>query len=130
LYDVALWWAGRLWGNGVLTRLVRTSRARRRLAQAEGWVARRGVLVLALAYFLPPPLPATYLLCGASGMPLAVFLLGDVLGTLLWTSVLASLGWVVGRPALRLLHVVDHYALWVTVAVVVVVALVGRLRAR
>ncbi|MCW2776471.1 MAG: rane-associated protein-like protein, partial [Frankiales bacterium] len=42
LYDVALWWAGRLWGNGVLTRLVRTSRARRRLAQAEGWVARRG----------------------------------------------------------------------------------------
>lgn len=128
LYDVAVWWAGRLWGNSLLGRFVRTPRARRRLAQTEGWVARRGVLVLAVAYFLPLPNPATYLLCGASGMPLAVFVLGDVLGTLLWTSVMAALGWAVGRPALDLLDAVDHYALAVTVAVVVLVAVVRRTR--
>lgn len=130
LYDLALWWAGRLWGNAVLLRFARTPRARRRLARTEGWVARRGVLVLAGAYFLPLPNPATYLLCGASGMPLAVFLLGDVLGTLLWTGTLAALGWAVGRPALAALDTVDHYAVAVTVAGLVVVAVVTGLRAR
>lgn len=116
LYDVALWWAGRLWGNEVLSRFVRTPRGRRQLARTEGWVARHGVLVLALAYFLPLPNPATYLLCGASGMTLGVFVLGDIAGTLLWTSVLVGLGWAIGRPALRVLHAIDHYSLVVTAA--------------
>lgn len=130
LYDVALWWAGRLWGNQVLARFVRTPRARRRLARTEAWVARRGVLALAVAYFLPLPNPATYLLCGASGMALPVFVLGDIVGTLLWTAVLVALGWAVGRPALRVLHAVDHYSLAITIAAVVVVVLVRRLRRR
>jgi membrane-associated protein len=130
LYDVALWWAGRLWGNEVLLRFVRTPRGRRQLARTEGWVARRGVLALALAYFLPLPNPATYLLCGASGMSLAVFALGDLIGTLLWTSVLVALGWAIGRPALRLLHAFDHYSLAVTVAVLVIWIAVKRLRRR
>lgn len=130
LYDVSLWWAGRLWGNQVLSRFVRTPRARRRLARTEGWVARRGVLALSVAYFLPLPNPATYLLCGASGMPLAVFVVGDALGTLLWTSLLAGLGWAVGRPALRLVDAVDHWSLVVVVVLVVVGSLVRRTRRR
>ncbi|MCU1592399.1 MAG: rane-associated protein-like protein [Frankiales bacterium] len=128
LYDVALWWAGRLWGNEVLSRFVRTPRARRRLARTEAWVARRGVVALAVAYFLPLPNPATYLLCGASGMTLAVFTIGDVVGTLLWTTVLVGLGWAIGRPALRLLHTFDHYSLAVTVAVLVILLAVRAVR--
>jgi len=130
LYDVAVWWAGRLWGNALLSRFVRTPRGRRRLARTEGWIARRGVIPLAFAYFLPLPNPATYLLCGASGMTLAAFVLGDVVGTLLWTSVIAGLGWAAGRPALRLLHAFDHYSVAVTVAVVIVLVAVRRLRRR
>jgi membrane protein DedA with SNARE-associated domain len=130
LYDLALWWAGRLWGNEVLLRFVRTPRGRRQLARTEGWVARHGVLALALAYFLPLPNPATYLLCGASGMSLAVFTLGDLIGTLLWTSILVCLGWAIGRPALRLLDAFDHYSLAITVAVLVIWVAVTRLRRR
>jgi membrane protein DedA with SNARE-associated domain len=130
LYDVALWWAGRLWGNAVLSRFVRTPRGRRRLARTEGWVARRGVLVLSVAYFLPLPNPATYLLCGASGMGLTAFVLGDVVGTLLWTGALAALGWAFGHPVLRFLDAFDHYALVATVAVVVVMVVVRRRRVR
>src|SRR3954468_19161062 len=126
LYDVALWWAGRLWGNDVLSRFVRTPRARRWLARTEAWIARRGVVVLALAYFLPLPNPATYLLCGASGMSIGVFVIGDILGTLLWTSAVAALGWAAGRHALRLLHTVEHYSLALTVAVVVILVVVNR----
>jgi membrane-associated protein len=128
LYDVALWWAGRLWGNAVLARFVRTPRAQRRLARTERWVAHRGVVVLAAAYFLPLPNPATYMLCGASGMSLPVFAIGDILGTLLWTSVLTALGWVVGRPALRVLHPIDHYALAITVVIVIIGVAVSRRR--
>jgi membrane protein DedA with SNARE-associated domain len=128
LYDVALWWAGRLWGNETLSRFVRTPRARRRLARMEGWIARRGFLALAVAYFLPLPNPATYLLCGASGMTLTVFAIGDIVGTLLWTGVLVGLGWAVGRPALRLLHTFDHYSLAVTVVVLVILIAVSAVR--
>jgi membrane-associated protein len=130
LYDVALWWAGRLWGNQVLRRFLRTPRARRRLARTEGWVARRGVPVLAVAYFLPLPNPATYLLCGASGMSLALFVLGDIVGTVLWTSVLTALGWAVGRPALQVVHTLNHYAVGITAVGVVVAIAVHRRRRR
>jgi membrane protein DedA with SNARE-associated domain len=126
LYDLALWWAGRLWGNRILARFLRTPRARRSLARTESWVARRGVLVLAVAYFLPLPNPATYMLCGASGMRLAMFIVGDALGTLLWTGLLATLGWIIGRPALRFVDALDHYSIAVTVLVVAVLLVLRR----
>ncbi|MCU1693631.1 MAG: hypothetical protein JWM64_2722 [Frankiales bacterium] len=66
---------------------------------------------------------------GTASVGLAI-VVGDVLGTLLWTSVLAFLGWVVGRPALDLLDTVDHYALAITVGVLVVLVAVRSLRRR
>ena len=130
LYDVAFWWAGRLWGNQVLGRFVRTPKGRRRLERTEELVARRGVVVLSVAYFLPLPNPATYVLCGASGMRLAVFVVGDALGTVLWTSVLASLGYAVGRPVLDLLDTLEHWTLLVTVVLVGVAVVLSRWRNR
>ncbi|MCU1593937.1 MAG: rane protein [Frankiales bacterium] len=129
-YDVFFWWAGRLWGNTVLIRFARTPKARQRLLRTEGWVARRGFWTLLVSYFLPVPNAALYVLCGTSGMRLGVFLLGDALGTLLWTSFIAALGWQIGKPALDVVDAINHYSLILTVALVAGVLLLSRARRR
>ena len=59
-----------------------------------------------------------------------VFVLGDVLGLLVWEGALVGLGWTVGRRAVGAVHAVSHYALFVTIAIVGVVVVVSVLRAR
>jgi membrane protein DedA with SNARE-associated domain len=125
LYDVFLWWAGRLWGNRIVYAYARTPRSRRAVERAEGWVARHGVWTLVVAYFLPVPNAAVYAFCGASGMSLGTFVLGDALGTLLWTGLLAALGWSVGKPALDVVNAINHYSLVVTAALVVAFVVYG-----
>jgi membrane protein DedA with SNARE-associated domain len=54
-------------------------------------------------------------------MRLRVFLLLDVLGTLLWTSALAVAGWELGQRAVDVANAVAHYSLWVTIGLVVLI---------
>jgi membrane-associated protein len=92
-------------------------------------VLRHGVRTVAAAYFLPVPNALVFLSCGTAGMPLVVFVLGDAIGTLLWTGLLVGIGWVVGRQGVSVVNAIDHYELIITV--VVIVALVAwRLWAR
>lgn len=128
VYDVPVWWAGRLWGNRLLAAQVRRPRTARALARTEDLVRRRSWLALAVAYFLPVPNAVVYGLCGASGVPLRVFLLGDLLGLLVWEVLLVGLGWALGQHAVDLLRTVDHDALPITVAVVLVALVLGRRR--
>lgn len=128
VFDVPVWWAGRLWGDRLVTALVRRPRTVRALARTEDLVRRRSLLALGVAYFLPVPNAVVYGLCGASGVPLGRFLLGDLLGLLLWEALLLGLGWALGRHAVDLVHQVDHAALPLTVAVVVVAVVLGRRR--
>lgn len=128
VYDVPVWWAGRLWGNRLLAAQVRRPRTARALARTEDLVRRRSWLALAVAYFLPVPNAVVYGLCGASGVPLRVFLLGDLLGLLVWEVLLVGLGWALGQHAVDLLRTVDHDALPITVAVVLVAVVLGRRR--
>lgn len=133
LYDVALWAAGRRWGPGLVETLARTGRRRRRAgapAAVLELARRRGVLVLAVAYYQPVPNGLLYAACGASGMGVGTFLLGDAVGTLLWEALVVSLGWTFGRQAVATVHAIDSHATLVTVAVVVVVVLVRAVRGR
>lgn len=119
LYDVFVWWAGRRWGTrlvGVYTQ--RRPRAVRAVSRAETLVRRRGAWALAVAYYLPIPNSFLYLTCGISEMPLRTFVLGDVLGTLLWEALLVSLGWAVGHDAVRVVAAIDHHAIDVTLVIV------------
>jgi membrane protein DedA with SNARE-associated domain len=53
-----------------------------------------------------------------------------VLGTLLWTGLLSAAGYAFGRSAVEVADAVSRYGLWVTLALVVVVAVQVRRRAR
>lgn len=118
LYDVFMWWAGRRWGPRLAGVYARgRPRAGRAIERAETLVRRRGFWALAAAYYLPIPNVLVYLACGSSEMPVWIFLLGDAVGTLLWTGMLAGLGWAVGREAVDTVTAIDHHATLVTVGI-------------
>jgi membrane protein DedA with SNARE-associated domain len=130
LSDVFFWWAGHRWGERMVTAYkAKHPRSVRWIDRTDGWVLRHGARTVAVAYFLPVPNPLLYLSCGTAGMPLVVFLLGDVLGTLLWTGLLVGIGWGVGRDGVDVVNAINHYELLITAAIVAVLIAV-RVRRR
>jgi membrane protein DedA with SNARE-associated domain len=76
------------------------------------------------------PAALIYAAVGDGGMRLGVFLVLDLLGTLLWTTLLAAAGYGFGRSAVDVAQAVARYGLWATLALVVVVVLQAGRRAR
>jgi membrane-associated protein len=131
LYDVFYWWAGRLWGEKIVAFYTRNNpRAGRWVDRAERIVRRRGIWALAIAYYLPLPNVVIYVSCGISGMSLWTFVLGDVLGTLLWEALLVGLGWAIGHPAVHVVNEIGHYSLVATIALIVILIGLGARRGR
>jgi membrane-associated protein len=129
LYDVFYWWAGRLWGDKIVALYTRNNpRALRWVDYAERIVRRRGVFALAVAYYLPLPNVVIYVTCGISGMSLWTFVLGDMVGTLLWEALLIGLGWAIGHPAVHIVNEIGRYSLIATIALIVILIGLGARR--
>jgi membrane protein DedA with SNARE-associated domain len=123
MFDWVFWWAGRRWGDRVFVWLLggETERNRRRLARMR-WIERRvGPFAVVLANVLPIPSALVYAAVGDGGMRLGVFLVLDLLGTLLWTGLFATLGYEIGRSAVDVVNAIAHYSLWISLGFVVAV---------
>jgi membrane-associated protein len=132
MFDWLYWWAGRRWGDAVFAWLLggdgpRTGRRLERLHRLE---RRFGPASVVLAYLLPVPSALIYAAVGEGGMRLRVFLVLDLLGTLLWTGLLSAAGYAFGQRAVDVAHAVSRYALWVTIALVLFIAARAYRRAR
>ena len=132
MFDWAYWWAGRRWGDRVFVWMLggESPRTERRLARLHRTESRLGPFAVVLAYLLPIPSPLIYAAVGDGGMRLGVFLALDVLGTLLWSGLLAGAGYGFGQDALNVAKAISHYGLWVTAALVLIVAVRLHRRAR
>ena len=132
MFDWLFWWAGRRWGDRVFVWLLGRddARARRRLARLHTLERRVGPLAVVLAPVLPIPSPLVYAAVGDGGMRLATFLALDVAGTLLWTGLLATLGYQLGQRAVDVTDAIAHYSLWATLALVAAVIAVQAARDR
>jgi membrane protein DedA with SNARE-associated domain len=121
MFDWAFWWAGRRWGDRVFVWMLggESPRNTKRLARLHRLEARFGPFAVVLAYFLPIPAGLVYAAVGDGGMRLWVFLILDILGTLLWTTALAFAGWELGQRAVDVADAIAHYSLWVTIALIV-----------
>jgi membrane protein DedA with SNARE-associated domain len=82
---------------------------------------RFGPAAVVLAYYLPLPSLLEYVAAGLSGMRLRTFLALDVVGTLLWVGPIVGLGYVVGKPAVDVVHRIEHYSTLLTIVVVLLV---------
>jgi membrane-associated protein len=132
MFDWAFWWAGRRWGDRVFIWMLggESPRNERRLARFHRLEARFGPFAVVLAYFLPVPAGLIYAAVGDGGMRLWVFLILDVLGTLLWTTALALAGWELGQRAVDVADAIAHYSLWVTIGLVVLITVWRSSRSR
>ncbi|GHC92759.1 hypothetical protein GCM10007079_41340 [Nocardiopsis terrae] len=116
--DWLFWWVGRRWGRGIVHFLVPSERGRRfaeRLQTMNPWIMR---LFIPLSYLPGVPGGVPHVIAGVSGMRLRTYLLLDVIGALMITSVVAFVGYHSGQAGVDVVLLVDRYAVWLTFALI------------
>lgn len=120
--DPFFFWAGKRYGRSLINHLSATDpRWRKRAARGERFFKKYGVWTIVLAPFLPAPSPLFYMAAGEAGMPFVIFITADVIGTLAYVGLIVGAGWAIGRPAVAVAQTISNYALWVIVAMVVLI---------
>jgi len=121
-FDPLYWWAGALWGERAAALL---GGSRNRNQRYINWVKRRGRKftwsLVVIAPFLPVPNAIIYVLAGWAGVSLITFLVLDLIGTMLWTGMLAGLGYALGHHAVVVAQTVSRYGLWFSIAIIAVI---------
>jgi membrane-associated protein len=120
MFDWLYWWAGRRWGAPAIDRFLGTpAQAARRRRRLHAAMERFGGAAIVLAAVLPIPSVLVYAASGLAGMRLAVFLLLDLLGALWWVGLMVGLGYWLGQPAVDVARSISHYALLISIGIVV-----------
>ncbi|SDD06769.1 DedA family protein [Auraticoccus monumenti] len=117
--DWLFWLAGRRWGGRIVSLFAPSEQARRlvtRLRGANPWVVR---LATAAASLPGVPSALVFAVAGLHRMRLSTFLLFDALGASLMVGLVAGLGYGLGQHAVDVVLLVDEYALWVSLALIV-----------
>ncbi len=132
-FDWVYWWAGRLWGRGMIEVWAgQSKRAARNYARAERWAERLGPIGFLLAY-MPIPLPlmqVVFVLAGASGMSLKRFLVYDYIASTLWLIGYFILGWQLGDAAVAVLEAYARIAGYVAIGLIIFIFVTTFLRQR
>ena len=123
-FDWVYWWAGKLWGRGMIEIWAgQSKRAARNYARAERWAEKLGPLGFFIAY-IPMPLPlmqVVFVLSGATGMSLKRFLIYDYIASTVWLIGYYILGWQLGDAAVAVLNWYAKIAGYVAIGLIVVV---------
>ena len=120
--DPFFYWAGRRYGRGLINYLsANDPRWRQRAARGERFFQKYGVWTVVLAPILPVPSPLFYMAAGEAGMPFLLFIIADLVGTLVYIGLIVGAGWLIGQPAVTVAQTISNYALWVIVATVVLI---------
>lgn len=121
-FDWIYWWAGRRWGRNAIDLFVGNHpKAAARTARLERIIRRFGWLAVVIAYFQPVPNVLIYAAAGWTRMRLRTFLILDLIGSLLWVGLCVGLGYAIGRRAVDVANGISRYALYLTLALVIVV---------
>jgi membrane protein DedA with SNARE-associated domain len=121
-FDWLFWLAGRRWGAKIVEMWAPGDVAQRFV----GWVrgAPRWVMALAVVAAALPGIPsaAVFALAGMGRLRLVTFMIVDAIGAALIAGLVAGLGYGIGQHAVDLVLTIDQYALWITLALIVVVS--------
>ncbi|OYN84721.1 DedA family protein [Parenemella sanctibonifatiensis] len=124
-FDWIYWWAGKLWGSGIIDIIVgdRGQRAKRNADRAANLTKKYATLAMALTYvpFLPFPTPVVHAALGMAGTSLRKFLILDLLFALISRAGYMYLGYRIGEPAVGFLEVYGQYAWYVSIGLIVVI---------
>ncbi len=121
-FDPLFWWAGRLWGERVITLLGgRRNRGAKYMDRVHRWGRKFTWPAMIISPFLPIPSAIIFVIAGWAGMRLITFIILDIIGTLLWVGMLVGLGYELGHHAVVVAQAISHYGLWISIALIVVV---------
>ena len=134
-FDWIYWWAGRLWGHGLVEILAgKSKRAARNAARAESIARKIGGPAVILSYYIPIiPSAVIYASVGATGMRLWRFLVLDLIGAFSTRIIFMALGYRIGAPAIEVVKVIAKYSWYfalATIGVMIIGALWRRSRKR
>jgi len=122
VFNWIYWWAGRRWGRRALDFFLGNHpKAAQRTVRLEKLVHRFGWIAVVIAYFQPLPNALIYAAAGWTRMRLATFLILDLIGSLLWIGFCVGLGYAIGQRAVDVAESIGKYALYATIALIVVV---------
>ena len=131
--DWTYWWAGKLWGRGMIEVWSgQSKRAARAYARAERWAEKAGPLGFLVAY-IPMPLPlmqVVFVLAGASGMSLKRFLVYDYIASTLWLIAFFLMGWRLGDTAVAVLDAYARIAGYVAIGLIIFIVVTSVLNQR
>jgi membrane-associated protein len=120
-FDWLFWLAGRRWGAKIIELWAPGDVAKRFVSRIRSWPAWAMPLVVMAAALPGIPAPAVFAVAGLGGMRLVWFLVADAIGAAVIAGLVAGLGFGVGQHAVDVVLMIDKYALWITLAMVVVV---------
>lgn len=122
-FDWIFWWAGKLWGRGMIEVIAGRSRWAARTARYAEMLAKRfGPLATFLVVLIPfLPSAVVFVLVGGAGMRLRTFLIIDYLASLTNRAIYLYLGYRLGQPAKDVVDVIQKYSTWITIALVVLI---------
>jgi membrane-associated protein len=121
-FDPLYWWAGRLWGERVITLLSgRRNRGAKYMARVQRWGRKFTWPAVVVAPFVPLPSAIIYVIAGWAGMRLLTFIILDIIGELLWVGLLVGLGYALGHHAVVVAQTISHYGLWISIGLIVVI---------
>ncbi len=121
-FDWLFWLAGRRWGERIVALWAPGDIAARFVARVRSWPSWALPLVVVAASLPGVPAAAVFATAGLARMRLVPFLVADAIGALALVGLVAGLGYGVGQHAVDVVLLVDRYALWISLALVVVVA--------
>ncbi|QVQ51701.1 VTT domain-containing protein [Spiractinospora alimapuensis] len=122
-FDFLFWWTGRQWGHKIVDMLAPTPRAKNLAARAQHlnpWWIRIAVM---LSYLPGIPIALVFAIAGWTRMSLVSFLFFNTLGATMVTGGLAWLGYSLGQSAVDVALAIDNYALWISLALIVAIAM-------
>ena len=122
-FDALFWWAGRLWGERFIMVLPGSRRLSRHMARIQRTGRRFTWPAMVISIFLPIPRAIIFVIAGWAGMRLVTFLVLDTIGALLWTGLLAGLGYALGHRAVVAAQTISHYSWWFTGGIVALTVL-------
>ena len=131
-FDPFWWWAGRRYGDRVTRAMAaRNPRAARRVDRGTRLFRRIGGWTIVFAYYLPGvPNTVLYAMAGWAGFGLLRFIVLDLIGTVLYTTVGVGLGYALGHRATAVAGLISRYSIAATVALIAGLILVSWWRNR
>jgi len=115
------WWAGNLWGTGIIDILAgQSARAKRQADRAVRITNRFALLAIFLTFLpIPFPMPIVYAAIGASGDKLKRFLPPVFVISCIFQAGYLALGWWIGEPAVAIVNLYAKYMWYVMLAILV-----------